>query len=124
MKYKIRSIIDGLKNLWKWHKAIYRDRDWDHWYIYQILKTKMQFQADYMRKHGITESASQTADEIEVCIDMIDKVQNEYHIDVAIRGLVDEKWNDERFDEETKKHDELKKQLFQYLHDNIEKWWD
>jgi hypothetical protein len=124
MKHKIRMIIDGLKNLWKWRKVIYKDRDWDHYYIYEILKTKLQFQADYMRKHGYTESASENAKEILECIDLIDKVQNEYYLDLGMKGLFDDNWNDVQFNEMVKKHDEAQAELFNKIRDNISKWWD
>jgi hypothetical protein len=124
MKHKIRSIVDGLKNLWKWRKVIYKDRDWDHYYIYEILKTKLQFQADYMQKHGITESASEKTKQMLECVDLIDKVQNEYYIDLAIKGLIDEGWTDEQFNDASKKQDEAKEKLFFELKENIDKWWD
>ena len=124
MKHKIRSIIEGLKNLWKWRKVIYKDKNWDHYFIYEILKTKLQFQADYMQKHGITESATETSKEILECVDLIDKVQNEYYLDMGIKGLYDDNWNDAKFNEMIKKHDEAQAELFNKIRDNISKWWD
>ena len=124
MKYKIRIIISGLKNLWKWRKVIYKDRDWDHYYIYEILKTKFQFQAEYMQKHGITESSTEIAKDIIECVDLIDKVQNEYYLDLALKGLYDDNWNDAQFNEMIKKHDEAQIELFNKIRDNISKWWD
>lgn len=121
MKHKIRSIIDGLKNLWKWRKVIYKDRDWDHYYIYEILKTKLKFQAEYMMKHGITEKANEDAEKMLRCVDLIDKAQNEYYLDKA---MTSENWTNENFDEAIKKHDECRKEVFNILEKNIEFWWD
>lgn len=124
MKRKITSIIEGLQNLWKWRKVIYKDRDYDHYFIYEILKKKLQFQAEYFHKHGITESASEKAKQMLECVDLIDKVQNEYYIDLAIKGLIDEGWTDEQFNDVSKKQDEAKEKLFFELKENIDKWWD
>ena len=124
MKHRIRSIIEGLKNLWKWRKVIYKDRDWDHYYIYEILKTKLQFQADYMRKHGYTESAAECAKEMLECVDLIDKVQNEYYLDLGMKELFENDWSDAQFNEMVKKHDEVQAELFNKIRDNISKWWD
>jgi hypothetical protein len=123
MRYKIRNITQGLKNLWKWRKVIYKDRNYDHWFIYEILKTKLKFQADYMQKDGITESSSEVAAQIFECVDLIDKVQNEYYIDEALNGLNSD-WNDDQFSEAIKKDKEAKEQLFLKLKNQLELWWD
>jgi len=124
MKYKIKNILTGLKNLWKWRKVIYSDRDWDHWHILEILKTKLKFQAEHFIKDGVTESAGKHAKQMLECVDLVDKVQTEYYIDLAINGLVDEGWTDEMFNEVAKKQDEARKRLFKLLEKNIEHWWD
>ena len=124
MKYKIRSIIYGLKNLWKWRKVIYKDRHWDHYYIYEILKTKLQFQADHLIKHGYHENSESDAKVMLTCVDLIDKVQNEYYIDEALNGLSDNKWTDEMFKEMIAKQDDAKRLLFKTLEENIEHWWN
>jgi len=124
MKRKIISIKTGLLNFWRWRKVIYKDRDFDHWYIYEILKTKLEFQAKHLHKHGITESAGVYAKQIFECIDLLKKVQTEYYIDEAITGLIDKQWTDEMFNNTIKKQDEVKKELFKVLENNIENWWD
>lgn len=121
---KLKNILTGLKNLWKWRKVIYSDRDWDQWYIFEILKTKLKFQAKHFCKYGMTESAGQHAKQMLECVDLIDKVQNEYYINSAIKGLVDEQWTDAMFSEVANKQDEAKRQLFKMLEENIERWWD
>ena len=58
------------------------------------------------------------------CVDLIDKVQNEYYLDMGIKGLYDDNWNDAKFNEMIKKHDEAQAELFNKIRDNISKWWD
>lgn len=38
---KIKHIIRGFKNLKKWFKVIWNDRDFDHYYLYVILEKKL-----------------------------------------------------------------------------------
>lgn len=121
---KIKHILRGLKNLWRWRKVIYRDRDFDHWFIYEMLKTKLQFQADSIYKNGTHTTAESNAAVMLKCIDMIDKVQNEYYIDQALTGLEMYDWTDVQWDEAVKKHDDTRKLLFKTLEENIERWWD
>ena len=41
-KYLHRDFIEGIKNLIKWFPIIWKDRNWDHSYIYEILKFKLK----------------------------------------------------------------------------------
>jgi len=120
MKYRIRNIITGLKNLWKWRKTIYHDRNWDYWFIYEILKTKLEHHAEYTEKYGMHENDDKYIAEMREVIRLIDIVQNEKIIDEALRA---DKWSTELFDETERKHDEAKKELFTKLHDGIDHWW-
>ena len=118
---KIKTIITGLRNLWRWRKTLYYDRDWDYYFIYEILKTKLKFQHEHFVKYGYHEDSSKDAEQILECIDLIDKVQNEYYIDQAMMKQV---WVKEELEEAEKKHNDARKQLFKLLEENIEHWWD
>lgn len=121
MKHRIRSVMDGLKNLWKWRKVIYHDRNWDYWHIYQILKTKLEFQAEHLEKYGMHADKDKDVSKIREVIKLIDIVQNEKILDEALH---EDKWSEESFMEADRKHSEAKKELFTKLHDSIEYWWD
>ena len=121
MKYRIRNIITGLSNLWKWRKTIYHDRNWDHWFIYEILKTKLEHQANHIEKYGTHENSDRDVAQMREVIRLIDIVQNEKIIDEALHA---EKWSEEIFNEADRKHNEAKKELFTKLHDGIDYWWD
>lgn len=41
------SFIKGIKNLIKWFKVIYSDRDWDYCYLYIILRHKLKTMEDF-----------------------------------------------------------------------------
>jgi hypothetical protein len=115
-----KEVIAGIKNLWKWRKVIYNDRDWDHWYIYEILKTKLQHQSEHFLKHGYTERASLQAAKMLECIELIKIVQNEENIDLSL----DKPWTVELIDENITNHDKARKKLFRSIEENIEQWWD
>lgn len=122
MKDKIKVFVAGVKNIWRWRKVIYKDRDWDHWYIYEILKTKLKFQADYIATNSYHERAGEDVKEIRECIELIDKVQNEFYID-EILNLDQSKWTLDRIKEAEDSHNQAKRQLFKLLDKNIEHWW-
>jgi len=70
----------GIKNLIMWFPAIWKDRQWDHQYIYMILRQKLRFQEQYIREHGIHVHNVRDADEIKVCLDCLDRlIEDDYH---------------------------------------------
>ncbi len=117
----MKNFIQKIKNLIRWFPVIYKDRDWDHWFIYQILKTKLKYQSEHLRKCGNHVSADYDADRIDLCIRLIEKVQNEEYLDVALR---EPQWNMQSMEAAERKHNKARKLLFKVLEQNIERWWD
>lgn len=107
--------------------VIYKDRNWDQWFIFEILKTKLQHQADYFIEHGHLENSLKYAQEMLECIEMIDIVQNEKIIDDYLSSI-DPYEDDElawsKLQEIDIKQQQAKKDLFAYLDKNIQHWWD
>jgi len=50
LQYIPRNIAISIRNLIKWFPVIWKDRDWDHSFIYEILKHKLENQAHYIAK--------------------------------------------------------------------------
>ena len=116
-----KEVIAGIKNLWRWRKVIYNDRDWDQWYIYEILKTKLQHQSEHFLKHGWTVDTPKDAAKMRECIELIEIVQNEVIIDGALQN---DKWTEEEIDAAVEEHHKARKQLFNLMEKHIEEWWD
>ena len=124
---KWRNFTYGVKNIIKWMPVIYKDRNWDQWFIYEILKTKLEHQAEYMLHHGHLENSIKYAEEIHKCIEMINTVQNETIIDTELASInlqddSQEVW--EKLSEADRKQTQAKKDLFVYMEEHIEHWWD
>ena len=47
-KHLHSDIIQGVKNLIKWFPTIWKDRDYDQFYIYEVLRVKLEKQAVYI----------------------------------------------------------------------------
>ena len=62
------------------------------------------------------------ADSILKAIEMIDKVQTEYHLDKYLSEATE--WTTEGMNKAAKDHDKARRELFKHLNNNIEKWWD
>lgn len=41
-------IIEGIKNIIRWVPIIYKDKDWDDYYITKLLQTKIEHQRKYL----------------------------------------------------------------------------
>lgn len=63
-----RSIIRWLPILWK-------DRNWDHWYILEILKHKIRFQREHITKENRHASAHRDGRNMRIAEALIDRIQ-------------------------------------------------
>ena len=48
LHWRIRSFLTGCKNVIRWCPTIFKDRDWDNWYILNILQKKIEFQKEML----------------------------------------------------------------------------
>jgi hypothetical protein len=77
--YKIKSFIISIKNLIKWFPIIWKDRDWDDHYIWEIMKNKLRWQAKYIGNHDWHTRAQMDAKRMRLCANLIDKVQDGFY---------------------------------------------
>lgn len=118
---KIKTIYTRISKVIKWLPVIWRDQDWDHWFIYQILKVKLNQQSKYIRKNGYHDMSNYDADRMDLCVRLIEKVQMEEYLDEAMRR---KSWTVESMEAAEKKHNKARRLLFKVLEQNIERWWD
>ena len=78
-RYIFRDIINGISNLWKWFPIIWKDRDWDHFFIFEILKFKLQNQAKYIGDRNFHTRAKRDAELMILCTKLIDKLNSEFY---------------------------------------------
>ena len=77
--YRIRNFIKSIKNLIRWFPIIWKDKDWDDHFIWEILKTKLKHQADYISKHDRHTTSQYDAQKMRLCISLIEKIQDEFY---------------------------------------------
>ena len=76
-KYYHKYFKQGVKNLWYWFPVIWKDRDWDGHYIFEILQHKLEAQANYIGRRDLHTRAQLDAKRMRLCISLIKKVQEE-----------------------------------------------
>lgn len=78
-KYTHKYIMFGVKNLIKWFPIVWKDRDWDGHYIFEIMKFKIKKQSEYIGGRNIHTRAKRDAEIMMTCVRLMDKVQQEYY---------------------------------------------
>lgn len=71
------EIVTGISNLIKWTPTIYKDRDWDDHYVFEILKFKLIQQRKELveaNRHTGVEAINR---DITLCLNLIEHIQEE-----------------------------------------------
>lgn len=73
---------NGIKNIIKWFPIIIKDRNWDYYYTYNLLRFKFENQAKYLKDTNICVSDERNVEILETCIRLIDKLKDdEYQLE-------------------------------------------
>ena len=75
----IKQIVDGIINLIKWFPIIWKDRNWDHHYIFEILKFKLIQHREKLVNSNRHTGVNEANYYITICLNLIDRIQNEYY---------------------------------------------
>jgi hypothetical protein len=78
-QYLHKEFTRGVKNLWKWFPVIWKDRDWDDYFIWQIMIFKLKNQAKYIGCRDIHTRAKRDAQIMMTCVRLMKKVKEEYY---------------------------------------------
>lgn len=77
--WRLRYFKYSVKNLIKWFPIIWKDRDWDDYYIWEILKTKLKYQSESISENDNHTRAQYDAEKMRTCINLIEKIQQEFY---------------------------------------------
>ena len=75
-RYYHKNFIQGIKNLWKWFPTIWKDRDYDGDFIYEILRVKLENQAYFIANEDRHVGAQRDAERMLLCARLI-QIQQE-----------------------------------------------
>jgi hypothetical protein len=78
-RYYHNIFKQGVKNLWYWFPIIWKDRNWDSSYIFEMLKHKLSSQADYIGGHDRHTRAQQDARRMRLCVKLMGLVQDDFY---------------------------------------------
>jgi hypothetical protein len=76
----INNTITSIKNIFRWIPIIWNDKDWDYYFLYKILYTKLLSMEKHLRKYGHSANSKKDADRIKTCINILKQLmKDEYH---------------------------------------------
>ena len=79
LHWRIRYFITGVKNIFRWAPTLYKDKDWDSWYIYNILQKKIEYQ----RKEIINANRHTDIDrdnrDMTIALNLLERVKDDYY---------------------------------------------
>ena len=121
LPYQPKYIKYGIKNLYKWFWVIWKDRDWDHYYIFEVLKFKLEKQAKHLGERNWHESSKRDTELMMTCVRLINKLQNEeYYVDYYDSKPMTNEMMRKCYDQ----HNKAKHLLFKIMEEKIGSWWD
>lgn len=114
-----RDVPQGIRNLITWFPVIWRDRWWDHYFLYSILKKKLELMEKGFRTYGIGLHSEKDAKNMKKCILLLDRLINNDYIDYK-RG--------DNLQASIEKEERMINQdldlLFKIIRRQIRTWWD
>lgn len=78
-QYLHKNFVRGIQNLWRWAPTIWRDRDWDHAFIYDILAKKLEFQAKYISDRDFHTEAKRDAERMRLVVRLIELQSQDFY---------------------------------------------
>jgi hypothetical protein len=122
-RYYHRNFIQGIKNLWNWFPVIWKDRDWDQYFIYEVLIHKLEKQANYIEQREWHTEAKRDAEKMRLCA-LLARIQQEDLYSMEYLDYLDQDFEfvptdetEEYFTmESTTTRDDLVDYLYKYRH--------
>ena len=79
LDWRIRYFVGGIKNIFRWIPTLYKDKDWDEWYILTILQKKIEFQRKeiiYANRHIDVDRDNR---DMTIVLNLIERVKDEFY---------------------------------------------
>ena len=79
LHWRIRYLIDGIKNIIRWMPTMYHDRDWDQWHIYNVLQKKIEFQRKELINANRHTDINRDNRDMTIVLNLIERVNESFY---------------------------------------------
>jgi len=94
--YFIKDFYYRVINVIRWIPTIWKDNDWDHAFLYKILRKKISHMEKYFRIDGHHLNSDKEADQMKVTVNILDRLINDDYLSNALKPHK-EKWGEMEF---------------------------
>jgi hypothetical protein len=74
----LKNLKRGLVNLYKWLPVVWKDRDWDYGFVFNLLKFKLEEMSKYTSSRKNHSDWKHNVRNINICVSLIDKLNDYY----------------------------------------------
>lgn len=78
-KYTHYKVYNGVKNLIKWFKIVWKDRDYDQSFIFDVLKFKIENTANYTESRKWFVGWENEVSRMRTCVKLIQRIQDDFY---------------------------------------------
>lgn len=97
IRLPIKRFFVSISNLISWFPIIWRDQDWDHNYLYEILHFKLKRMEKCLR-NGHHMDCEEDADNIQICVECLERLIVDEYVDKDW-DFIRSKWGEIRWEE-------------------------
>jgi hypothetical protein len=77
----INNVTQGITNLYNYFWVIWKNREWDGVFTYELLQRKIEIQRKYLINRNSFVSTEQTNRDMTLILNLLNRVRNEYYAD-------------------------------------------
>jgi len=90
-----RNVKFGIFNLIKWFLIVWNDRDWDYYYLCEILRKKLISMENYYKNYGMHTKAEEDSKKIKECVMLLNRIiADDYFVNAYKHH--DKKWGESK----------------------------
>jgi hypothetical protein len=78
-RYMGKEFIRGVKSVWYWLPVIWKDRNWDHRFIFDVFAHKLKSQAKYIGKYGLHLTNWKDERDMMICVRLIERIKDDFY---------------------------------------------
>jgi hypothetical protein len=79
LHWRIRYFLTGVKNIFRWIPTLYKDKDWDPWYIYNILQKKIEFQRQKIINANRHTEIDRDNRDMTIALNLLERVKEDFY---------------------------------------------
>ena len=114
----VDKLCFGLRNIWWWMPTIYRDRDYDSCYLFEIMRVKIMHMSNHHKKYMTFVGVEDEIDRMDKVVEALQRLIDDQYYDEIYGKQLNQKWGDTRIITRDVPDDDGCKQI-EFVVDNV-----